>query len=244
MTPLVQFGVQVVAAGGGGALVVWLFAKGWTDKWLTHRFDRNLADIRNQHDLELERFRQSASHQLERRSRLNEAEFDLAKRLWKAIREAALQASAASMRFTENDDISARGADKAREIMARYGVRDHHIDEILSHPTSEWNSMFAKALNMYDLDSANAKLREASDLLGEAEIFLPSTVTDPIDQLIKLAHGALITTKLDIRGSSTSRSFDRLEEFHTKSKPLLEDVKAAIRHHFGIETSVESKAAQ
>lgn len=235
---IVQFGIQVVAAGGGGALVVWLLGKGWADKWLAHRFDRNLAGLKSQHDLELEKFRQSASQQLEQRSRLNEAEFDLAKRLWKAIREATLQASAASMRFREYDDISVRGPEKAGEIMRRYGVREHHVEEILSHPPSEWNQLFAKALDMYDVDSATAKLKEASDLLGEAEIFLPSAVTDPIDQLIKLAHGALINTKMDMRGTPSSRSFDRLEEFHTKSNPLLDEVKAAIRRHFGIELSV------
>jgi len=238
MTPILNFALQVVAAGGGGALIVWLVGKAWADRWLAHRFDRNLADLKSQHDLKLEEFRQAASHQLQQKSRVNEAEFDLTKRLWKSIREAALQTSAASMRFREFDDISSRGAEKAGEIMRRYGVREHHVEEILSHKPSEWNQLFSKALDMYDADSANAKLKEATDLLGEAEIFLPSAVTAPIDQLIKLAHGALISLKMDMRGTPTTRSFDRSEEFHKEWNTLLDEVKTAIRSHFGIDPPV------
>jgi hypothetical protein len=234
LSNVAEFSVQVIAAGGGGALIIWLAGKTWVEKYLAHRFDRNLADLKNQHEIELEKFRQSATQQLERASRFNEAEFQLAKALWKSIREATLQSRAATMRFREYDDLSVHSAEKAREIMERYNVRSHHIEEVLSKDPSEWNLMFSKALDMYDVNSATVKVDEAADLLGESEIFLPAHVTEPIGELIKLARAALIMTRMDMRGHASPRAFDNLEKFHERSDPLLQDIKRAIKEHFRI----------
>jgi len=85
---VLPFLVQVLAAGGGGATIVYFLVKGFGEKWLDKRFATSLQNLRHAQEKELERSKHELQGMFSRIVKVHEREYEVMPKAWYLLHEA------------------------------------------------------------------------------------------------------------------------------------------------------------
>jgi hypothetical protein len=99
-----QFVINVVAAGGGGALI-FLGLKAFGGKWLDSRFNKQLQSLHHSHERDLEAFRFGITQMLDRSNRLSAREFEVLPEAWALVFDAYVETERLLQRLKSIPDV-------------------------------------------------------------------------------------------------------------------------------------------
>ena len=77
-----KFIVEVILAGGGGALVAYGIFTYFGRSWLDNKFSKGLENFKHQQNLQMEQYRFEINSLFNRISKIHEKEFEVLPELW------------------------------------------------------------------------------------------------------------------------------------------------------------------
>lgn len=208
---------QLVAAGGGGAVVAFALFQFFGKSW-----------IENQLAKDLELAKSEISLLAARKMRLHEREYVIFPEVWSKLNKAVASLGRAVISFREIPDFG-RMADLQLDDWV---TRSDMTDDEKSFFASEKDKVaaYVRILDWRDLRQARKDFVGFHKYLQSNRIFLSPEIKDKFDHIGSLIHETWITKKLDWDGRGYTSQKDFLKEAYDKLEKQVTPLMREIEH--------------
>jgi hypothetical protein len=222
------------AATAGAAL--YAGAKGYANKWLQSRFDRQLEAFRSEKARELEALKFEASRLLDRATKVHQHEFEVLPALWDKM-TVALSATAhlvnRGQRLTKTEGM---GEGQLADFVKNLDLPQWEKEEFLALPPEERDDNLWLKLKWMRLRRALGLHGEFQDYFISNSIFLRGDLRAEVRRLSDLNYDALMEFEMALQGHLTGgeEAFAKRAAFLEQWKVGFESVMASVQGHLWI----------
>jgi hypothetical protein len=224
---------QLVAAGGGGALIAFVVFRFLGKNWIEHQFANRLEATKSE-----------ISILSARRLKLHDREYVVFPELWCRLNKVVNSLNQAVISFHMIPNLGRFTAD---ELDSWLTSSDLSEDE-RSYFTSETDKTraYSRILGLRDLNGAHKDFVAFHTYLQDNRIFLSPDIKDKLGEIDKSISGSLVAKKMDSGGygvdSEKSYLLEAVEMLDKQVKPLMVEIELLVQARLFPESS-NSKTA-
>ncbi len=208
-------GAFLVSVGGIGAITFFIF-KALGERWLTSKFEQQLAAFKHAQQKELEELKFQISKLLDRSVKLHQREFEVLPETWAKLSDAHGAASAfvsPSQKYPDLDRLAPRELD---EFLNSSALSNSERDDIKQ--STKKNNLYVDKIFWYRLSDVDGKYREFYFYFRRNGIFIEPSIKQQFDRLQQIIWDA-------VREHEFNHSHKIIPKL-SKSVPLLTDGSA------------------
>jgi hypothetical protein len=206
------FGLSVVTAGGGAAVIAFGIFKGFGAKWMDARFAAQLEAQKQVHATETEHLRFRIAGLLDRVTKLNQREFEVLPDIWAKADEAHHHATAILSRWRSYPDFSRLGPAQFEGQLQVTSLEEWQREEMRGAPVHERNSYYAEAMRWIEIHHAKMASYEFSNALSKSSIYLHLDTYERINAFAVMVFQAVrdwqIDAEMRVDGESLTDGWD------------------------------------
>jgi hypothetical protein len=182
------------------------------DKWISAKFEAQLAEHKHAHDRELERLRLRINAAFDRTVKLYGREFDVLPEVWADLNEAVRTGLAMASRWEETPDIN----NYSKELLEAFMTEGQFTpSEVVTINAASDKTAALREVRFWKLwEKSHGAWRKAQDTLNRNSIFLSDDIFSPVQELLELIFKALSERRVDrahpVMGPDRFRDTDRL----------------------------------
>lgn len=207
---------QLLAAGGGGAIVAYFLFKYLGDNWIKHKLATNL-----------ERAKSEISLLAARKMKLHDREYVVFPELWARLNRAFARLGTAVNPLKEFADLSRLNETDLDKWLAGSNLSDNERDFL--HDASDKNSAYSRILNRRSLHKAHDEFLRFHTYFRENRIFLSPDIKEKLDLIDDLIQDSWLNQKFSIDEHDTDegRKFTReaWNKYQKEIKPVLDELE-------------------
>ncbi len=210
---------QLIAAGGGGAIVAYgifkYLGKGW---------------IENQLARDLEAAKSEISLLAARKMKLYDQEYVVFPLVWTALNRAYSSLGSAVISFREMPDFNRMEAEKFQNWAERSDLSENEKSYLLSE--TDKTKAYSRILDYRALNQANRDFVDYHVCLQENRIFLSPDVKEKLDTISGLLRSAWAAKKMDLDGhrlDGKSFMIEAFEKYEKEAKPIMKEVEELVQ---------------
>ncbi len=208
---------QLLAAGGGGALVAYFVFKYLGDNWIKHRLAKNLEQAKSEISL-------LAALKL----KLHDQEYVVFPEIWSKLNAAVAALGSAVSLFKEYADLDRMREDEFQKWLGRSDLNEHEKEFLLAQERK--NNAYGRILDFRALRKANEGFIEFHTYLNDKRIFIDPVVKSKLDEIDDLLHSIWVDRKISLEdfGDGDSRKYwtDAWKKYKDTVKPAMVDIEA------------------
>ena len=219
---------QLVAAGGGGAVIAFVIFRFLGKNWIEHQFANRLEATKSE-----------ISILAARRLKLHDREYVVFPELWCRLNKVVNSLNQAVISFHMIPNFGRFTAD---ELDSWLSSSDLSEDE-RSHFNSETDKTraYSRILGLRDLNGAHKDFVAFHTYLQDNRIFLSPDVKDKLGEIDKSISGSLVAKKMDSGGygvgSEKSYLLEAVDTLEQQVKPLMVEVELLVQARLFPESS-------
>lgn len=220
---------QVLAAGGGGAVVAFGLFKFLGESWIENQLAKDLEIAKSEIAL-----------LAARKMKLHDREYVVFPEIWSRLNKAVSSLGGAIISFREFPDFSRM---ESEEIESWLANSDFSEDEKLYfRKQPDKSSAYGRILDWKSLLKAQRDFFEFHSYLQGNRIFLSPEIKDKLDQVDSLIHESWIAKKMDWdgHGPAAGKSFlsEALGKYEKEVKPVVLDIERLVQEKLFPETTL------
>lgn len=222
---------NLVAAGGGGALVAFLLFRKLGEAWLDSKFSERLEAFRHAKAAELERLRAEVDGSLRAKVRHQEREFLVLSECWDLMNVAFGSTQGFVSPMQSYQDVGKMSADMRREYVNKLDVLDSQKSEILSSadPTEE----FIRVMTLIKNNAATNAVVSFSNHVYRNEIFMDEEIAEDFKAVIKSLRSAITNKELSSELKEFKMSAEAWQELENVTHPTVLSIASKLRSRIG-----------
>jgi hypothetical protein len=216
------------AAAAVGALFLALPGK-IGDRIVGFRFDRKLAQLKDQQDREIERLRDRLRHFEDRSKRSNEKEYEAIAEIWNQFIDVVQSTERAVTQFIEHPDLSRLNNEEiARFLATASELSDDQRQEIVK--ASDKNRAYLQSLTWVMLAKAHNQIFQLRADLKKRSIFIPEKLVAHFEAATEFCAKAEIAEFVRFRHPNSTIGHDDTIKFLEQKDAILLSVRDATRN--------------
>lgn len=194
--------LPLFAAGGGGAAIAFAIFKIFGEKWLSSRFDKQLAELRHTQQKELERLKFDLTASVDRQTKIYQREFDVIPEAWAQLTELYQYARSAIIRFHQHADLNQMNRDKLIQYLNDNNFDEREKEFIISSKAEERNSKFSKVISLRTINETRNKFNDHLMYISKFSIFIPYDMIIKFNNICNIINEALVDVEFEVQGMS------------------------------------------
>ena len=222
---------NVVAAGGGGAVIAVLVFRKLGESWLDSKFSERLEAFRHAKAAELERLRAEVDGSLRAKVRHQEREFLVLSDCWDLMNVAFGSTQGFVSPMQSYQDVGKMSADMRREYVGKLDVLDTQKSEILTSadPTKE----FIRVSTLMKNNAANNAVIDFNNYVYRNEIFMDEEIAEDFKSVVKSLRSALTNKELASELREFKMGAEAWQELENTTHPMILKISAKLRSRIG-----------
>ena len=229
LTDLMNLLLQVLAYGGGGAVVAYGIFKYTGEKWIENKFAERLAAVRHQQALELQRLKVEIDALLSGAIRLQEREFQILPEAWAKLDEAHARISTLCAPFQEYPNIERMDTERLTEFIASSELVQSDKNELLRTPPSGRNQLYQRTIVWYRLDEARKAFAALQIYVARNGIFLSPELKDKFAKIAETLWQAIVSKKIGHEAQDWKIQGEGWEKIKKETDPLYKAIETEIQ---------------
>lgn len=191
-------GASLIAAGGGGAMIVVGTFRWLGSKWIEARFATQLEVSRQQHATAIERLKFQIAGLLDRTQKLNQREFEILPDIWKKLDDAYVATAYLLSRWRTHPDLSRMSEPQFEEWLGLQEIANFQKQELrLAEPRDRVN-LYSGFVKWIEVHKADVAVKEFLNTLSRGSIYLHPETFERIDEFGKRLAMAFHHHKVDL----------------------------------------------
>lgn len=211
---------QLVAAGGGGALVAYglfqFFGKSWIENLLAKDLEVAKSEI---------------SLLAAKKMKLHDQEYVVFPEVWSKLNKAFVSLGNAVISFREIPDLGRKSDADLQSWMERSNLTKDEQDYLLSE--GDKTRAYSRILDWRSLLEANKDFMDFHTYLQSNRIFLSQEIKEKLDHIGNLLHEAWVAKKMDWDGHKLDqgKSFllEAYEKYDKHAKPIMTEIELLVQ---------------
>jgi hypothetical protein len=224
---------QLLAAGGGGALLALGLLKFFGQKWLDTSITRGLESQRHSNVRELEELKFDFQRNFDRRSRIIQIELEVIPKIWSLLLDATNKTKSAQARFRMYSDLERLSEAELVEWLKAAKVPNGHQAEIIKAEPKDRNQLYSRADDIRLCFEARMAASEARNFLAINAILIPTTLHEEFLEFSKLIDDAAFDAEHEAVHGRIPATERRSDNFWENSDQTTKQLRIKVRNLLG-----------
>ncbi len=210
---------QLVAAGGGGAIVAFSVFRYLGKGWLENKLAKNLEAAKSEISL-----------LAARKMKLHDREYVVFPEVWSKLNKAFSSLGVAVFSFRQMPDLGRMDPGEIESWAVQSNLSEDEKRFLLTE--QDKNKAYGKILDWRDLAEANKDFRDFYTYLQENRIFLSPNVKLKLDEIAALLKASWVAKKMDRDGhmpEGKSFSTEAYEKCYKEAKPIMDQIEGLVQ---------------
>ena len=199
MIDLSTVALNVVAAGGGGAVVAYALFRTLGAKWLDSRFANQLEKVRQAHATEIEHLRFRIAGLLDRTTKLNQREFDILPDIWGKADEAHYATLSMIAIFQTGTDLSNMTDSQLEWFLEKSALTEWQKDELRSKGKYDRTTYYSEIERWDRVVQASKASQAFSQAVSKGSIYIHPESLPRIDAFAERIRKVVFTYRWDVQ---------------------------------------------
>lgn len=211
---------QLIAAGGGGALVAFALFKFFGKSWIENQLSKNLEVAKSEISL-----------LAARKMKLHDREYVVFPEVWSKLNKAFASLGNAVTSFREFPDLGRMSEAELQTWMKRVDLTEDEMTYLLGE--GDKIKAYSRILDWRSLLEANKDFVDFHTYLQSNRIFLSPEIKEKLDQIGSLLREVWVAKKMDWDGHKLDegKSFLReaYEKYNKQAKPIMTEIETLVQ---------------
>jgi hypothetical protein len=146
------------------------------EKFLTHRLERKITDLKHLHDEKIETLRSQFAHLEDRGKRANELEFEAVAKIWHSFVDALQKTQQAILDYMSFPNLNQLPAEDLEAFLETSELSEQQRKQV--RDADDKVRMFSNIMRLRRINTAGAAIYEGRLLLRTHGIFLPTPLAE------------------------------------------------------------------
>ncbi len=222
-----KFFIEVVLAGGGGALVAYGLFSYLGKKWLENKFLQSLEKFKLQQALQMEQYRFEINSLFNRISKIHEKEFEVLPNAWFKLQESLGKVSKLISPYQEYPDLSNKDEEQTKEILDKIEFEESEKKEILN--SQDKNLKYREIYFWHYFSGVRDVVYEFHNYLLYNKIFLSKDLFDCFSKIDNILIEVIRKREAMERSKDYLDSIKVYNEINDEVVPLVQDLAILIQ---------------
>jgi hypothetical protein len=217
---------QVVAYGGGAAVIAYLLFQYLGKTWIENKFAERLDQLRHQQAMELQRLRVEIDALLSGAIKLQEKEFDVLPEAWAKLDEAHSLVGHLVARVHEYADLSKMNAERLDEFLGDTDFTPTQKDEI--RKSHDRNRTYQELVFWHRLHRVRAAFAALQTFVARNGIFLPPELKQKFEKMAQALWSAIASKQVGHESKDWNMQREGWQTIQEQTEPLYKAIEADI----------------
>jgi hypothetical protein len=218
---------QMVAFGGGGAVIGYLLFQYLGKAWIENKFAERLDQLRHQQALELQKLRVEIDSLLSGAIKLQEKEFAVLPEAWAKLDEAHGLVAWLVAPYQEYADVQRMNSTQLEEFLAGTEFTPSQKDEI--RKSGEKGDTYREILFLYRLQKVRKAFGELQTFVARNGIFLPRELKDKFAKIAEVLWAAIVSKQVGHEAKDWKMQNEGWKRIQEETEPLYKSIEADIQ---------------
>jgi hypothetical protein len=227
VTEIVKFLFQMLAYGGGSAVVAYLLFQWLGKTWIENKFAQRLDQLRYQQALELQRLRVEIDSMLNGVLKLQEKEFSVLPDAWAKLDEAHGLVSWLVSPMQYYADVNSMKSVLLEEFLAETEFTESQKEEVRN--ASDKGHTYQNILFWHRLYKVKTAFRDLQTYVARNGIFLPTDLEAKFTKIAEMFWSAVVSKEIGHEAGDRKMQLEGWTKIKEEAEPLYLDIKTHIQ---------------
>ncbi len=218
------------------AATAWGAFKFLPERWLQHRFDRQLEQQRNEHAQQMAETRHRFDVLAKRLSKLHEKEFDVLADIWEKLNEALGHVGGLVSAMQSYPDLDRMDEPRFKSVVEASVFDPVDKAELLGKQSRDRNKFYQDRIFWYRLRDARVACRELHRAIQRNSIFLEPKVRDLFLKIDALVFRTLTSREIGEEAGDRMLWREAGERLTNEVMPLKDEIESDVQKRLGRES--------
>jgi len=176
MNDITNFILQIVAVGGGSAVLAYIIFTWLGKTWLENKFTERLEEYKRKQNQELEHYRYQINALFNRITKIHEKEFEVLPETWKILQDALGLVSALTAIYQTYPDLRSMNTNELEEFILKSEFSETQKNKL--REATDKNEMFVQLIFWKRAEKAMQAVNDFHNYLIYNKIFLTKDLFD------------------------------------------------------------------
>lgn len=224
---ILKFLGEVIAYGGGAAVVAYLLFQYLGKTWIENKFSERLDQLNHQHALELQRLRIEIDSMLGGALKLQEREFQFLPEAWHKLDEAHGLVSWLVSPMQEYPSLDKSSPQQLEEFLAATDFTESQKAELRT--SSSRVKTYEDIVFWYRLSKVKKAIAELNNFVARNGIFFPPEIKDKFARISELLWSAVISKEVGYEAKDYKMQNEGWKKIKEESEPLYKSIESDIQ---------------
>jgi len=230
---VLKFLGELVAYGGGSAVVAYLLFQYLGKTWIENKFSQRLDQLKHQQALEIQRLRVEIDSLLSGALKLQDREFQVLPEAWQKLDEAHGLVSWLVSPMQEYPDFDRMTQAQLEEFLATTEFTDTQKDQLRA--SQKKVSSYQDIVFWYRLHKVKVAFSDLQKFVARNGIFFPSELKEKFTKISEMLWSALISKEVGYEAKDYKMQREGWKEIKENVEPLYKlieaDIQARLQSH-------------
>jgi len=223
---VLSFVGQMLAFGGGGAVVAYLLFQFLGKTWIENKFAERLEQVRHQQSLELQRLRVEIDALLTGAIRLQEKEFAVLPEAWAKLDEAHGLVAWLASPLQQYADVDRMNTEQLEELLASTELTTSQKNDVRT--SREKGKTYQEIIFWHRLHKVRRAFGELQTYVARNGIFLPAHLKENFTKVADMLWSALVSIEVGHEAKDWKMKREGWKKIKEESEPLYKAIEAEI----------------
>ncbi len=224
---ILKFLGEVVAYGGGAAVVAYLLFQYLGKTWIENKFSQRLDQLKHQQALELQRLRVEIDSLLSGALKLQEREFQTLPDAWQKLDEAYGLVSWLVHPMQEYPNLDRMNPQQLEEFLATTEFTETQKDEIRS--SRDRLHSYTEIVFWYRFHKVKLAFSELQSFVARNGIFFPTELKEKFTKISEMLWSALVSKEVGREANDHKMQNEGWQKIKEDAEPLYKSIEADIQ---------------
>jgi hypothetical protein len=220
---------ELVAAGGGGAVIAYAIFRSFGNGWLDQHFKKQLEELKHAQEREMAQLRHDINSEFSRISKIHQKEFEILPEAWNLLHMAHGRVADLVGRLKFHPDFTNMSEDRFIDLVTSCPLSEVQKSELKTETTAGGRRQYyLKAIREVEL----TKAQQAQVALGNYLVLNSIFMTDDLRKQFREMNTALaliISNELDDDHSIKASTLEQTNALWSQTKDMVPSIESAVQ---------------
>lgn len=224
---LTKFVVELVAYGGGAAVIAYLLFQFLGKTWIENKFAQQLKQLEHQQALEIQRLRVEIDSMLSGAIKLQDREFDVLPKAWQKLDEAHGLVNSLVAPMQSYPDLDRMDSQERSEFFSLSELTISQRERVAS--ASKKTDAYIDIIFWHRLHKVHLSIAQLRDFVAANGIFQSSEMKEKFAKIVELLWSALTAKQVGFEVKDYKLQTEGWEKVKNEVEPLYKAIEIEIQ---------------
>lgn len=222
-----KFLVEMLAYGGGSAVVAYLLFQFLGKTWIENKFAQRLELHKHHQALEIQRLRVEIDSMLSGVIKLQDREFDVLPKAWEKLDEAHGLVTWLVAPMQSYPDLDRMNSQELAEFFSKSELTDSQRQRISA--AAKRTNAYSDIIFWHRLNKVRTSIGALRDFVARNGIFLPPELKQKFTKVVELLWSSLTSKQVGVEANDYKLQIQGWEKIQTEIEPLYKSIESDIQ---------------